>query len=142
VFICTLTVTVVHICLNNTYHMRYSDRAQPYSLTDHLVPLTVSPGRMMPQDHYIDSSSNPYQTHPFPMCNIEFRFIHSPPDNHVPICTCALVSPFSCADFSLLCSPHGTSSLSTCIPRDQFTFCMDSLLLSFSPFSLLSLYEF
>jgi len=103
---------------------------------------TVLPGRMMPQDQYIDSSSNPYWTRPFPMCNIEFRFIHSPPDNHTPVCAHALVSPFSCADFSLLCSPHGTSSLSACIPCDQFTFCMDSLLLSFSPFSLPSLYEF
>jgi len=34
-------VTVVHICLNNTYHVCYSDRARPYGLTDHLVPLTV-----------------------------------------------------------------------------------------------------
>jgi len=27
--------------LNNTYHVRYSDRAQPYGPTDRLVPLTV-----------------------------------------------------------------------------------------------------
>jgi len=103
---------------------------------------TVSPGQMTPQDHYIDSSSNPYRTCPFPMRNIKFRFVRSPPDNHAPVRAHALVSPFSCADFSSLCSPHGTSSLSTCIPHDRFTFCMDSLLLSFSPFSLPSLYEF
>jgi len=76
------------------------------------------------------------------MRNIEFRFVRSLPNNHAPIRARTLVSPFSCADFSLLCSPHGTSSLSTCIPRDWFTFRMDSLLLSFSPFSLPSLYEF
>jgi len=34
-------VTVVRICLNNTYHVRYSDRARPYGPTDRLVPLTV-----------------------------------------------------------------------------------------------------
>ena len=34
-------VTVVHICLNNTYHVHYSDQAWPYGLTDRLVLLTV-----------------------------------------------------------------------------------------------------
>ena len=129
------------ICLNNTIS-RALLRSSPAVRPNRPFGPAVSPGRMTPQDQYTDSSGNPYRTRPFPMRNIEFRFVRSPPNNHAPVRARALVSPFSCAEFSLLCSPHGTSSLSACIPRDRFTFRMDSPLLSFSSFSLPSLYDF
>ena len=40
------------------------------------------------------------------MRNIEFRFVRSPPDNHAPVRARALVTSFSCAEFTFLCSPH------------------------------------
>ena len=50
------------------------------------------------------------------MRNIEFRFVCSPPDNHAPVRARALVTSFSCAEFSFLCSPQGRDSFPHVLP--------------------------